>query len=150
MEARLVDGLGRGQTHWIRPPPQGMSLSARPFGRTETRVMAQIKGHRIFLTGAGGGMGRCIAAMFAKRGATLGLTDSSERDLGQTIASLGAEAGISWSRVLDVTDASAVDAAVRGFAAEAGGLDLVVNAAGILAVAKVVDMDPAEWRRVLE
>jgi len=41
-------------------------------------------------------------------------------------------------------------AALEGFAAEAGGLDLVVSAAGVFSSARVVDLDPGEWRRVLE
>jgi meso-butanediol dehydrogenase/(S,S)-butanediol dehydrogenase/diacetyl reductase len=112
--------------------------------------MSHIKGQRVFITGAGGGMGRGIAATFARRGAILGLADRDQAGLARTVAAIAGAPGTPWVRPLDVTDAGAVDAAVRAFATEAGGLDLVVNAAGILSVAKVVDMDPAEWRRVLE
>jgi meso-butanediol dehydrogenase/(S,S)-butanediol dehydrogenase/diacetyl reductase len=93
----------------------------------------------VFLTGAAGGIGHGLAEAFAARGAILGLTDMVEP---------GAKAA--WTRRLDVTDAAAVGAAIAAFAAHAGGLDLVVNAAGVISFASVVDLDPAEWRRVIE
>jgi meso-butanediol dehydrogenase/(S,S)-butanediol dehydrogenase/diacetyl reductase len=112
--------------------------------------MSHLKGSRVFLTGAGGGMGRGLAVAFARRGAILGLADVDELGLRQTGEALAATAGAPWLRRLDVTDAAAVGEAVRAFADAAGGLDLVVNGAGVLSVAKVVDLEPAEWRRVLD
>lgn len=112
--------------------------------------MNHLKGQRVFLTGAGGGIGRGMAMAFARCGAILGLTDIDERGLRRTTESLGAKSAATWLLRLDVTDAAAVGEAVRAFADAAGGLDLVVNGAGILTMAKVVDMNPSEWRRVLE
>ena len=112
--------------------------------------MSYLRGQRVFLTSAGGAIGRGLAVDFARRGAILGLTDIADGALRRTAETLGAAAVAPWLRRLDVTDAPDVGEAVRAFADAAGGLDLVVNAAGILSVAKVVDMDPAAWRRILE
>lgn len=111
--------------------------------------MAVLGDASVFVTGAGGGIGRGLAIAFARQGATLGLVDESEAGLSMTARTLGSESRV-WLRRLDVRDVESVRATFADFVAEAGGLNLVVNAAGVLSVAKVVDMDPAEWRRVLE
>src|SRR5579859_8240569 len=51
---------------------------------------------------------------------------------------------------MDVTDEADVRAGLAGGAGQFGGLDLVVNGAGVLSVADVVDLEASEWRRVLE
>jgi len=51
---------------------------------------------------------------------------------------------------MDVTDEADVRAGLAGGAGQFGGLDLVVNGAGVLSVAHVVDLEASEWRRVLE
>lgn len=112
--------------------------------------MGDLKAQRIFVTGAGGGLGRGLAVAFARQSARLGLADVSEAGLAATEVSLRAVGNHPWTGRLDVRDADAVHTAVASFAAEAGGLDVVVNAAGVLSVAHVVDLDPAEWRRVLD
>lgn len=101
--------------------------------------MGELQGVRVFLTGAAGGIGRGLAMAFVARGAVLGATDIVAPDL-----------AAAWTDRLDVTDAAAVGDAIADFARAAGGLDLVVNAAGVISFAPVVDLEPAEWRRVLE
>ncbi|MEX2648872.1 MAG: SDR family NAD(P)-dependent oxidoreductase [Alphaproteobacteria bacterium] len=103
--------------------------------------MGSLTGQRVFLTGAAGGIGRGLAEAFARRRAILGLTD---------VTTAGYADATCWTRALDVTDGAAVEAAVTAFADAAGGLDLVVSAAGAFSSAKVIDLEPAEWRRVLE
>ncbi len=58
--------------------------------------------------------------------------------------------GSAWSSRLDVTDEADVDSAVGWAAERLDGLDLMVNGAGVLSVVPVVDLEAAEWRRVLE
>ena len=112
--------------------------------------MSSLAGQRVFLTGAGGGIGRGLALAFAEAGARVGLTDIDAEALAGAVDALPGADEAPWSEPLDVTDAAAVSLAVTGFAAASGGLDILVNAAGVLSVAKVVDLEPAEWRRVLD
>jgi NAD(P)-dependent dehydrogenase (short-subunit alcohol dehydrogenase family) len=81
------------------------------------------------VTGAGGGLGRAIAAEFARRGYAVWATDIDATAAARTAEEIG---GISGSAGLDVRD----DAACRAFAAlaaaEHGSLDLWVNNAGVL------------------
>jgi meso-butanediol dehydrogenase / (S,S)-butanediol dehydrogenase / diacetyl reductase len=58
--------------------------------------------------------------------------------------------GTSSAARMDVTDEAEVQAGIAGAEGQLSGLDLVVNGAGVLSVAHVVDLEAAEWRRVLE
>lgn len=107
--------------------------------------MNELTGQRVFLTGAGGGLGAGLARVFAERGAVLGISDMSETGLDRVRGELRC-----WARQLDVTDAAQVRDVIAEFAGAHGGIDLLVNNAGLLTVAPVVDLDPADWRRVLE
>lgn len=97
-----------------------------------------LEGQVIMITGAARGIGLGIAQAFGRMGATVAATDIEQPGNGDFTARM------------DVTDAGEVAAVVEACAAQLGGIDLLVNNAGVLTVAPVVELDPAEWRRVLE
>jgi NAD(P)-dependent dehydrogenase (short-subunit alcohol dehydrogenase family) len=102
-------------------------------------MAGQLAGRRIVVTGAASGMGRAIADRFAAEGAALGVIDLNA----------GGLAGLGEARAaLDITDLDALAAAVERLAAELGGIDGLVNAAGILRTAPIEDTDAAMWRRI--
>lgn len=83
----------------------------------------------IFITGAASGMGRAAAERFHHEGWRVGLIDANEEALAKVASDLPG----SWSRAVDVCDASAVSAAVDDFVAGVDGhLHVVYNCAGIL------------------
>jgi short-subunit dehydrogenase len=86
------------------------------------------QGTRALITGAGRGIGRALAEDLARRGATLGLLARSRTELEALADSLPGEHHVLPA---DVADADAVRAAVDAFAAQAGGLDLLVANAGL-------------------
>ena len=96
----------------------------------------QLAGRRIIVTGAASGMGRAVATRFIAEGAQLAAIDLNPPAIGDA------------QRVLDITDLDALRIAVDDLAAELGGLDGVVNAAGILRTASVEDTDAALWRKI--
>jgi meso-butanediol dehydrogenase / (S,S)-butanediol dehydrogenase / diacetyl reductase len=108
-----------------------------------------LTGVRALITGAGGGLGRGIARAFAAWGASVGVADISLDPLRETQALLGPRAA-SWLGIMDVTDEAEVRRGVDACWQQFGGIDLLVNNAGILSVAAVVDLELAEWRRVLD
>jgi short-subunit dehydrogenase len=86
---------------------------------------------KVFITGASSGLGEGLARHYAVAGAVLGLCARRApllADLAKEIASRGARAIV---YPLDVTDTRAMQEAAAAFAAEAGGVDLVIANAGI-------------------
>ena len=104
-----------------------------------------LDGRRIVITGAASGIGKATARMFAAAGAKLTLLD---RDL-NGLSEFAEVPGIG-SFQADVTDEQAVASAVAQGAATMGGIDGVVNCAGIMVGGSVLEIDVAQWRRVLD
>lgn len=101
----------------------------------------------IFITGAGAGIGRATAQLFAGKGWFVGAADRDEAALRSLQEGLG-EANCSV-HVVDVTDAASVRQALTGFAAHTQGqLDVLHNNAGILRVGRFEEI-PLEAHRAL-
>lgn len=92
------------------------------------------------VTGGASGIGAATARLLQTRGARVAVLDRSTD---------GAPDGVLALRC-DLTDSSGVDEAVTTVVGELGGLDIVVNNAGIGAVGDVAENDDAEWARVLD
>lgn len=105
---------------------------------------ARLAGRRIVVTGAASGMGEATARLFAREGAKLSLLDIS----GEAVAALARELNCVSHRV-DVMDEAEVGAAIEASAAELGGLDGVVNAAGILVSKPIEETDLSTFHRIV-
>ncbi|MEU4995724.1 2,3-dihydro-2,3-dihydroxybenzoate dehydrogenase [Streptomyces sp. NPDC021622] len=106
---------------------------------TSGTTESELSGRVALVTGANRGIGRAVARALAERGARVVATDRSPdvklQEAGSGITGL----------VLDVTDAAAVDAAVDEVERTAGPLDILVNVAGVLRPAPVVELSDADW-----
>jgi NAD(P)-dependent dehydrogenase (short-subunit alcohol dehydrogenase family) len=89
--------------------------------------MSELAGKRVFVTGSGAGIGKAIAALFAERGARVVVSDLDADSAKQSAEEIGA-AGVANC---DVTDEAQVQAAVQQTVDLLGGLDVLVNNAGI-------------------
>ncbi|WP_445359570.1 SDR family oxidoreductase [Microbulbifer sp. ANSA005] len=119
----------------------------------------QIADSIVAITGAGQGLGRAMAEYLAARGARLALIDVNEEGLKDSVAAcekLGAEAR---SYLINVADEEAVDSGFAKIAADFGGLQVLVNNAGIMRDGmllkckdgKVTDrMSLAQWKSVID
>jgi 2-keto-3-deoxy-L-fuconate dehydrogenase len=105
--------------------------------------MGQLTGLRALVTGGASGIGAAIAAAFAAEGAAVVVLDVADTPPG------GLPEGAGYVSA-DVTDDAAVRAAVTAAAGRLGGLDLLVNNAGIGAQGSVAQSTDAEWQRVLD
>jgi NAD(P)-dependent dehydrogenase (short-subunit alcohol dehydrogenase family) len=105
----------------------------------------RLQGRRIVVTGAASGIGRQTARLFAAEGATVIALDR------QPIAE-GALPGVQSDLcfAVDICDPAAVTKALADAAALAGGLDGVVNAAGIMITGPTQDVTAEVWRKVIE
>lgn len=105
--------------------------------------MSEFTGLTAIVTGGASGIGLRTAQMLADRGANVAVFDLSDAiTAGVPEPLLGIES--------DVRDNTGVREAVRTVAERFGGIDVVVNNAGIGAQGTVVDNDDAEWSRVLD
>jgi len=107
-------------------------------------LAVKLDGRKVLVTGAARGMGRAVADLFVANGASVALLD---RD-GAGVVDAGAAIGMpTWA--CDVTDRAAVGAAVAQAGERLGGLDGIVNAAGILDITPFSQLDPASWDRMI-
>ena len=104
------------------------------------------------VTGGTRGIGFAIAAALIDAGDTVAITGSRDETVRQALDALSAKAA-DPSRVMgsacDVRDPAAVEAAVRGVVTRAGGLDVLVNSAGVGIGAPVAELSLDEWQRIV-
>jgi NAD(P)-dependent dehydrogenase (short-subunit alcohol dehydrogenase family) len=111
----------------------------------EHKATGRLAGRRIVVTGAASGIGLCTAQLFAREGASILMLDRDGPRLTEV------QAGLSGLGLpVDITDEAAVTAAVAEGAAALGGLDGLVNAAGIMFRGTVAEVPAPDWRRMLE
>ncbi len=106
----------------------------------------------ILVTGAGSGMGRVAAQMFAREGAQIVAADVSEAALGETVASVEAEGGSIVGVAADVTSAASVERLVAEGVKALGKLNVLYNNAGIFPDddTSVVETDESVYQRVID
>ena len=105
-----------------------------------------LAGKRVLVTAAAGtGIGFATAKRCIEEGATVLVSDAHERRLGETAAELDTP-----SAVCDVTDEAQVQRLFDSAVTELGGLDIVVNNAGLGGTANLVDMTDEQWSVVLD
>jgi NAD(P)-dependent dehydrogenase (short-subunit alcohol dehydrogenase family) len=108
--------------------------------------MGRLEHRRIIVTGAASGIGLAIAGLFRREGARVGLLDRDEAGVKAAAAGLGEGAAYAAA---DVASEAEVGAAVDRLAATLGGIDGVVNCAGIDLLRPFGDTSAADWGRVM-
>src|SRR5947208_1801620 len=112
--------------------------------------MHDVRGRVVLVTGASRGIGRRVALRLARRGARLAVTARSAEDLA-TLATEVRAAGAECEPVpADLTDAADRERLVAAAAARFGGLDVLVNCAGVCSFGEFADSTEDIVRRVME
>lgn len=106
---------------------------------------------RVIVTGAGSGIGRASALLFAREGAVVALFDRDAGANAQTAAAIGSAGGTALALTVDVASEEAVEAATAQVVHAFGGLDGAFNNAGIeMANTLLADLDMADWARMMD
>ncbi len=107
---------------------------------TKVAEMSEFEGLVAIVTGGASGIGAATAALLDARGARVAILDLD----------IAAATQRSFAVQCDVTDPSAVERAVASVVQEFGGIDIVINNAGIGAGGDIAANDDAEWHRVFD
>ena len=108
--------------------------------------MRGLKDKRVLITGGARGIGAATAARFLDEGARVVVLDWDEPALRRIQRELPALSGVIRA---DVSDAAAVACAFEELDGLVGGLDVLVNNAGISIRHRCMDVSPQEWRQVM-
>ena len=107
-----------------------------------------VQGSVVLITGAGGGMGAATAQVFAGEGAHVAVTDRDAKACAEVADAITAVGGSAQAWPLDVADPEAILAVTGQVATHFGGLDIVINNAGISGFAAIDDEGyEAVWNR---
>lgn len=114
------------------------------------RLGARWPRRRAFITGAGSGLGLALCTELARAGWTIGRLDRDGARLAESAPALVALGATLHDQAADVTDDQAFAAALDGFVSAVGGLELMVNNAGVAAAGRMETTSTADWRWVME
>lgn len=109
--------------------------------------MRGLQAKRVLITGGAGGIGAATAARFLEEGARVAVLDRDERAGRRLLQKLPSLEGL---LVADVADAASVEQAFQELDNLWGGLDVLINNAGISLRHAFLEITPQEWRQVLD
>mgnify|MGYP001823718109 FL=1 len=109
--------------------------------------MTRLAGKTAMITGAARGIGRAFAEKYILEGAQVAVADIDADRTRATVAELGDQA---YAVHLDVTDQASIDAAVTATVQHFGQIDILINNAALFTAAPIVEIDRADYQRVLD
>jgi len=111
-----------------------------------TDTIAKLTGKRAIVTGASSGIGKEVALMLLQAGAQVSLVSRNpERILDQLPTGSKAK-----GYAIDLGDISQVAAKMQAIATDMGGVDILINNAGMAYIGELIDMPLAEWQRLFD
>ena len=112
--------------------------------------MMRLESKRVMITGGSSGLGRAMALRFAREGAKVVITGRRQGALDETRRAIADAGGDAHVVVADHADAAACERSVAEAVAALGGLDVLINNAGIIGFDGLLSSKPEEFRRLLE
>ena len=114
------------------------------------RQDSDLKGKVVLVTGAGKGIGRLVAEMFAARGASVAVNDITPVNLDETVAHILAAGGSVKAYVEDIAKKMPVQTLLNQVLDDFGQIDILVNCAEVEPTQPVLTMDDWDWQRTLD
>ncbi len=112
-------------------------------------MSGKLAGKVAWVSGAASGMGEAIAELFAGEGASVVAVDVQEERAAAVVERLVARGGRALTSVCDVGAGEQVERSIAEATAQFGGLDIVVNCAGIVHVGPLHEYDEAQWDQLM-
>jgi len=113
--------------------------------------MTSLEGKVAIVTGGTKGIGRAVAKVLLSDGAKVVICSRSQIDVQQGVEALCRSAGERIRGIpCDVTDYQQVEHLVQYAGAQFGGIDILINNAGVGIFASVADLTPEQWRQVID
>jgi len=110
---------------------------------------ATLEGRKAVVTGASSGIGEATALAFADAGATVALGARRKDRLEDLAGRIGSAGGSAHVFEVDVGDEAAARSFIEGAAEQMGGLDILINNAGVMLLGPVEGADTEEWRQMI-
>lgn len=107
--------------------------------------MKRLEGKSALITGSARGIGRAFAEAYVREGATVAIADINMERARKTAADIGPEA---YAVELDVTRQDSIDAAIEAAVKQAGGVDILINNAGLFDLAPIVEITRESYEKL--
>jgi len=113
-------------------------------------LSTNLKGKNAIITGAGRGIGRAIAIALANEGVNVGLLARSEEHLQEVVKETEAQGVKAVFATADISSNEEVTKAIHSLTSELGTIDILINNAGIAKFGKFMDLEVAEWEKIIQ
>jgi len=110
----------------------------------------KLEGKVAFITGFGSGLGQAIAVLFAKEGAAVAGTSTTEAKGRETVAMIEAAGQKTLFGAGDVSNSAQMKALIDDAVKQFGGLDIVVNSAGVRTNGSITEITEEQWDRTID
>jgi 3-hydroxybutyrate dehydrogenase len=115
----------------------------------QEQLMTSLNGKVALITGAASGLGKAIAELYAKHGASVAIADINQQAADAVAAEINATGGKAIGIAMDVTDEAAVNAGTDKVVAAFGALDILISNAGVQIINPIDQFAFADWKKML-
>lgn len=123
----------------------------RAKGKNKMSEKTELEGKVALVTGAGEGIGKATAKLFAAQGAIVGVLGRTEANVRSTVEEINSAGGRASLIVADISNASEMEQVYEKLTGEHGRLDIVFANAGINGItAPIEEITPEEWRETID